>query len=497
VPQLPPEILEADLAPLALELAAAGVRDPAELRWLDPPPAAAFAQARELLAELGALDADGRVTAHGRRMAALALHPRLAHMLLAGAQLGLGAVACDLGALLAERDVLRAAPGAPRDADLRLRLELLSDRDALEGSGYARGLVADRDALRRVREQARLWRRQLGARDDGAAASGGDVDAAGLLLALAYPDRIAQRRPGAGGRFLLRNGRGAAFGEPQPLSEAPYLVVAELDGQERESRIFLAAPVALDDLERHLGEQVETERRVAWDDEAQAVRAVERERLGAIVLRERALASPDPAQVAAALADALRARGLDALPWDRASRQLVERLRFARAIDPSWPDVSDEALLADLDDWLGPHLAGLRRLDEVQRLRLDDLLLGRLSWAQRARLDALAPTHFVAPTGSRIHIDYADPAAPSAAVRLQELFGLTETPRLGDGRVPLTLQLLSPAQRPVQVTRDLAGFWRSSYFDVRRELKGRYPKHPWPDDPLAAEPTRRVKPRGS
>ena len=496
-PQLPPEILEADLAPLALELAEAGVRDPAELRWLDPPPAAAFAQARELLAALGALDPDGRVTPHGRRMASLAMHPRLAHMTLAGAGLGFGAVACDLAALLAERDVLRAEPGAARDADLRLRLELLRDRDALESSGYARGLVADRDALRRVREQARLWRRQLGVDEREGRDAAGDVDAAGLLLALAYPDRVAQRRPGAGGRFLLRNGRGAAFGEPQPLAEAPYLVAAELDGQERESRIFLAAPVTLDDLERHLGDQVVVERQVAWDDDAESVRAVERERLGAIVLRERAIAAPDADAVAAALADAIRRRGLDLLPWTKESRQLVERLRFARTLDDAWPDASDDALLSSLDEWLGPHLVGLRRLDEVRRLPLRDLLLERLPWAQRARLDVVAPTHWTAPTGSRLAVDYADPAAPAVAVRLQELFGLAETPRVGDGRVPLTLQLLSPAQRPVQVTRDLAGFWRTSYFDVRRDLRGRYPRHHWPEDPMEAEPTRRVKPRGT
>ncbi|HEU4629021.1 MAG TPA: ATP-dependent helicase HrpB, partial [Gemmatimonadaceae bacterium] len=278
VPHARPEILEADLAPLALELAEAGVRDPAELRWLDPPPTAAFAQARELLRELGALDADGRITPHGRRMAALALHPRLAHMVLAGAELGYGAVACDLAALLAERDVLRAEQGTA-DADVRLRLELLRDRAALEGSGYTRGLAVDRDGVRRARELAREWRRQLRLHDD---AAPGDVDAAGLLLALAYPDRIGQRRNGASGRFLLRNGRGAHFAEPQPLSDAPYLVAAELDGQARESRIFLAAPVALEDVERHLGDQIETEEVVAWDEAAEMVRAVRRERLGAL-----------------------------------------------------------------------------------------------------------------------------------------------------------------------------------------------------------------------
>jgi ATP-dependent helicase HrpB len=494
LPHAPPEIAEADLAPLALELAEAGVGDPQSLRWLDAPPAAAYAQARELLAELGALDAEGRITAHGRRMADVGTHPRLAHLLLRGAELGHAAIACDLAALLGERDVLRMDDGA-RDADLRLRLELLRDRGALEGSGYARGHLIDRDALRRVREQAREWRRQLGLRGD-AHAHAGDVDAAGLLLALAYPDRIGQRRPGGGGRFLLRNGRGAAFGDPQPLSESPWLVAAELDGRQRESRIWLAAPVTRDEIEAQLGDQVVRETAVEWDAAAGMVRATARTRLGALVLRERAVTDAPAEQVTAALLDALRRAGLHALPWSTEARRLLERLRFAHLADASWPDVSEATLLDTLDAWLGPHVAGMRRLDDVRRVDLSEALRGLLTWEQRARLDELAPSHVTVPTGSRIAVDYGDPAAPVLAVRLQELFGLAETPRLGGGRVPLTLHLLSPAHRPVQVTRDLAGFWRSSYFDVRRDLRGRYPKHHWPENPLEAEPTRRAKRKG-
>ncbi len=507
LPQAPPEIADADLAPLALELAEAGVSDPLTLRWLDPPPSAAFAQARALLAELGALDADGRgdldvatidgtvaednasrITPHGRRMAALPLHPRLAHMLLRGVEMGHGGVACDLAALLGERDVLhgeRTADGAGfhADADLRLRLELLTDRGALADSGHARGFRVDGDALRRVREQSRQWRRQLAVRDSDSAAR--EVDAAGILLALAYPDRIAQRRPGAGGRFLLRNGRGAVFAQPQPLAESPWLVAADLDGRQREARIFLAAPVELDDLELQYADQLRTVESVEWDDTAQVVRARRSLRLGSLVMQDAPLRDPDDDLVAAALLGVVRRRGLQSLPWNRHSTQLRQRIAFLHEMDPAaWPDTSDGGLLGTLEAWLAPTLHGLRRWDDVQRVSLTDALMAMLPWQRRGELDALAPTHFTLPRGARAAIDYSDPTAPVLAVRLQELFGVDDTPCIGHERVPLTLHLLSPARRPVQITRDLAGFWRTSYLDVRKDMKGRYPKHDWPADPM-------------
>ena len=482
VPHGVPEILEADLAPLALELAAWGVRDPAELAWLDPPPAAAYAQARELLTQLGALDAGGGITAHGRRMASMALHPRLAHMVLRAAEMGLGGVACELAALLANRDVFRGREGAPPDADVRLRVE------AMRGGRLPPATWSvDRDAARRVAEEARQLARSLGVRP-----GEGSADASGVLLALAYPDRIAQRRPGGGGRFLLRNGRGAVFAHPQPLAEAAYLVAAELAGHGRESRVFLAAPLELADLEAHFADQMETEEAVAWDSEAGAVRARRRERLGALVLRESHLADADPERITAALLEGIRERGLAALPWSKSARQLQERLVFLRHSDPSWPDASDAGLLAGLEAWLAPHLHGAASL---VRLDLTAVLESMLAWDQRRRLDEQAPTHIDVPSGSRIPIDYSDPEAPVLAVRLQEVFGWTETPRIAGGRVPLTLHLLSPAHRPVQVTRDLASFWRTTYFDVKKDLKGRYPKHYWPDDPLAATATHRARPR--
>jgi ATP-dependent helicase HrpB len=485
-----PEILDADLAPLALELAAWGVADPADLAWLDPPPPAAYAAARELLSQLGALDDAGAITPHGRRMAGLSLHPRLAHMLLRAQEMGHGALACDLAALLAERDVFRTDAGVPQ-ADLRLRLHALRDSGRAAAEGVTLGHRVDREGLRRAAAEARQWRRTLRV----PAGEVADEDAAGLLLAFAYPDRIAQRRPGGGGRYLLRNGRGAAFAGPDPLADEAFIVIPEIDGQGRDSRVYLAAPLSEADLARHFAEQVEREEQVDWDAASGAVRAVRRERLGAIVLREAPLRDPDLERIAAAMLRGIRAAGLDAL-WTDAARRLRERMAFLHHLDPSrWPDVSDAALLASLDAWLAPHLHGAR--GDLRAVDVAAALVSLLPWDRRAALDDLAPTHVTVPTGSRVPVDYADPAAPVLAVRLQEMFGLAETPRVGGGAVPLTLHLLSPAHRPVQVTRDLAGFWRSSYFDVRKDLRGRYPRHPWPDDPLSAAPTRRAKPRGT
>jgi len=485
VPHGTPEILDADLAPLALELAAWGVADPAELAWLDPPPAAAFAQARELLAELGALDAAGSATPHGRAMADLPLHPRLAHMLLRGRELGLGGLACDLAALLGERDVFRRGD-APPDADLRLRLEALRD---LSANRRERG-PADVGALRRVQAESRDWRRRLAIRG-----GDGDPSAAGLLLALAYPDRVGQRRPGNPGRFLLRNGRGASLPESDPLASSPWIVAAELDGKGRESLVYLAAPVEQDEIERHFADQIEREESVAWDAEAKAVRARRRERLGALVLREAALSNPDPDTVTAALLEGIAAEGIGALGWSKGAAQLRDRIAFLHMHDETWPDVSDGALTSGLAEWLGPYVYGMTRLDEVQRIDLHEVLLGMLGWERRTAVDELAPSHITVPSGSRIAIEYSNPESPGLAARLQELFGMTETPRVAGGRVPLLIHILSPAHRPVQLTTDLASFWRSGYFEVKKDLKGRYPKHYWPDDPLQAQATSRVRPR--
>lgn len=483
-----PEILAADLAPLVLDLADAGVTDAAELRWLDPPPAASLQQGRELLGELGALDAAGRITPHGRRMAALAVHPRLAHMLVRAGALGLAGAAADIAAILSERDPL----GGDAGADLTLRLDALR-----RGRPGARA-----GALHRIRQEAGRLLGRLGA-DRGPESSSAAEDA-GLLLALAYPDRIGQRRSGPAGavgsgqtqrvaRFLLRNGTGAYVADSDPLAREDYIVAADLDGTPRESRIYLGAALGLDDLEREFGNQVSREEEIAWDDATERVIARRREWLGAIVLREAPLRDPDPAAVKRAVLDRVRREGLASLPWSETAVRTRDRLRFAGRVAPGWADVSDPALLDTLADWLGPGLEGVRSGEDLRRLDLGQLLLARLSWEQRAALDRLAPTHLEVPSGSRIAIDYTDADTPVLAVRLQEVFGWADTPRVGGGTVPLTLHLLSPARRPVQVTRDLASFWRTGYFEVRKDLKGRYPRHDWPDDPLRAEPTRRTK----
>jgi ATP-dependent helicase HrpB len=491
-----PEILEADLAPVALELAAAGVDDPTSLRWLDTPPPAAYAQARELLTELGALESSdaigkpARITPHGRRMAELPMHPRLAHMVLKAQSLGVLTVACDLAALLSERDPVRGDGAVPPDADIETRLALLRHH----GDQPPPGLSVSPDALRRIRAEADRVRSALGERGAGARAPS-DAASAGLLLAFAYPDRIGQLRSPRSGRFLLRNGNGAVLASVQALSDAPFIVAAELDGRRPESRIFLAASVALDAIVQHFSDQIVIEQDVVWDPRSRTVVARERERLGAIVLAERPLRHPDAGAIAAALLDGVRQLGVAALPWSPGARSVRQRLAFLHALDASWPDVSDPALMETLGAWLVPRIGTARSIDDLERVDLTNALLALLPWDRRASLDELAPTHVVVPSGSRIPIDYSDPASPVLAVRLQEMFGLADTPRIARGAVPLTIHLLSPAHRPVQVTRDLARFWQTSYFDVRKEMRGRYPKHYWPDDPMQAEPTRRAKPR--
>ena len=473
-----PEILEADLAPLALDLAAVGVADPSELRWLDPPPAAAFAQARSLLAQLGALDDPGRLTRHGARMARLALHPRLSHMVMKAAESNQRALACELAALLTERDLLRRTEGVP-EADIRTRLDLL------RGTVLRAGV--DRDALRRARAEAAACRRP--GSDPG---HGGIERSVGGLLAMAYPDRVAQRRQGTSGRFLLRNGLGA-FLDPQTLSGEDYLVVCELDGRAPESRILLAAPIVVEEVRELFGDDIESEELVEWDSETRSVLARRIERLGAMVLRDARISRPDATRVAEVLLHGVRSEGLGIVPWGDGARRTRERISFVRHLEPGWPDVSDAGLTGTLEQWLGPRIRGLSRLSDLDRVDLSAALLELLSWEQRAALERLAPTHLALPSGSHLPVDYRDPAQPVLAVRLQEMFGQTETPRIGGGKLPVTLHLLSPAGRPVQVTRDLARFWQTTYFEVRKELKGRYPKHSWPDDPLVAEPTRRAK----
>jgi len=494
-PRRPPEILDADLAPLMLDLAQWGTTDPSELSWLTLPPSGSVAQAKELLMRLGALDATGRITPHGKQMAELPLHPRLSHMLLKSVPLTLTGLACDLAALLSERDPLRGPTGT-RQTDLRLRIDVLhGDRDHVGSASV------DRGTIQRVKRTADVWRRQLGLHVKARQADKQEqIRQTGLLLALAYPDRIAQRQRSGDARYLLTNGRGALFANPDPLASEPYLVIADLDAGSQWARIDLAAPLALDDVEQLYRQQIVESEAVIWDERTKSVRASRHRRLGALVLSEQALPKPDPSLMAAALLDGVREAGLATLAWTPELQQWRTRVQFLRRMegpDSAWRDLSDETLLRTLDEWLAPYLNGITTLERVQRLDLAQPLYALLTWEQQRDLDRLAPTHLTVPSGSKIRIEYDTPDLPVLAVRLQEMFGCKETPRVVDGKVAVMLHLLSPAKRPVQVTKDLASFWATAYQEVRKELRGRYPKHHWPDNPLAALPTAKIRKRTS
>jgi ATP-dependent helicase HrpB len=492
--QTPAEILEADLAPLALELALWG-SPPGQLRWLDPPPSGSYAQAADLLQSLGAMGPDGRITAHGREMATLGTHPRLAHMLLKARAIGAARLGTELAALLAERDFLRSRDGT-RDADLRVRI------DALRGKGsLPRGLDVDTAARQRILQAAGLLAKQLGEDKDRQPI---DTDLlTGELLASAYPDRIGLARsdsPGESARFLLSGGRGAILKDTQLLGRAEMLVVADLDAGEREARIRLAAPIRRSQVEAVFRDSLRDIDRIEWDSRTASVVARSERWLGALKLDDRPLTATDPDRVREAMLAGIRELGLASLPWSKEARALQTRIEFARQHDTQapkpWPQVDDGHLLATLRDWLSPWLDGVSRRDHLARLDLAAILESLLDWPQQQRLASVAPTHLGVPSGSRIPIEYAADG-PVLSVRLQEVFGMTETPLLGGGKVPVTMQLLSPARRPVQVTRDLKSFWARGYADVKRELKGRYPRHYWPDNPLEAEATARAKPRGT
>lgn len=478
----PPEMLSADLGPLALDLAAWGNLDPSGYALLDQPPKAAYALATNLLRELDAVDAHGRITPHGRAINTLGVHPRLAHMILRGAELGDGPTAVAVAGLLSERDILRVDRDRP-DIDLRHRLSVFA------GDHAGAGAQLDRGALMRARENARAWSRQ-------ARIERGDVDAdrAGPLLALAYPDRVAQRR-GSRGAFRLRSGKGALLRETDPLAGEAWLAIGAVDQGAENARIFAAAPIARTDIETLFADQIETIDEVAWDVRSEAVAARRVVRLGALVLEERRLDAPPVEAVNAAMVQGIATMGLARLPWTDELRQLQARTAMLRRIDgpdSSLPDLSDAALLAELTEWLSPFLDGITRAAQLARLDLGAALEARLDWTNKRRLDEEMPTHVTVPTGSRIGLDYSG-NEPVLAVRLQELFGLASSPAVAKGRLPVTLHLLSPARRPVQVTRDLAGFWSGSYKDVKKDLKGRYPKHFWPDDPMSSAPTARAK----
>jgi ATP-dependent helicase HrpB len=505
-----PEILSADLSSLVLDLAQWGVSDPAALALLDSPPAPALNEARSLLRELGALDADGRITAEGKSLRALALPPRLARMIVDSHRLGAGLEAAAIAAVLTERGL----GGDSVDLDARLDQfrrdrsqrassarslaqrwasqvagtegAALSSPSPLEGEGRGGGYSLSGIPPSRVASRSDLPLKE----------GGEDPPSTGVMLAFAFPDRVARNRGNA--TFVLANGRGAAVDQASALARARYIAVAELTGTAASGRILLAAPIAQAELELRFADQIASADEITFDRSAMALRARRKRTLHAITLSETPLTLSPSAETARVLADGLIAARLDRLPWSKPLQQWRGRVMFLRKAEGEpWPDLSDDALAAQREAWLVPALFDKTALKDISAGDLSDALMALLPWELRARLEREAPTHFEAPTGTKLPIDYEAEQGPTIAVRLQELFGLNTHPSVAKGAVPLVLELLSPAHRPVQVTRDLPGFWRGSYAAVRSDLRGRYPRHPWPEDPAGAMPTRRVKPRGT
>ncbi|MCA1499267.1 MULTISPECIES: ATP-dependent helicase HrpB [Bradyrhizobium] len=472
-PYTQPEILSADLSSLVLDLAQWGVSDPAALSFLDPPPQPAWKEAKSLLSELNALDGDGRITAEGKSLRALALPPRLARMIVDSHRAGEGQAAAEIAAIITER-------GLGGDS-----VDLEHRRDQFHRDRSPRAASA--------RDLAHRWASQVAASEK--VAQQEDLST-GLMLAYAFPDRVARTR--GNGSFVLANGRGASVEQTSSLARAPYIAIGEMTGTAASGRILLAAQITEDEIEQHFAEHIETADEISFDRGAMALRARRKRVLHAITLSEATLSVSPSEETARIFADGLIAAGLDRLPWSKAAKQWRDRVMFLRKAEgDSWPDLSDDGLIARRDDWLVPALSDKIALKDISAGDLSDALMALLPWEMRTRLDREAPTHFEAPTGTMLAIDYEAEQGPTIAVRLQELFGLNTHPSIAAGKVPLVLELLSPAQRPVQVTRDLPGFWRGSYAAVRSDLRGRYPRHPWPDDPASAVPTRRAKPRGT
>ena len=477
----PPEIREADLAPLVLELAQWGARTADQLVWIDPPPPAHWQQAVELLQWLDMLDAEGAITEHGKSARALGIHPRLAHMVVLGRALGLGKLAAELAALLEDRDLL--GPGAGADMHERIRV--------LRGERGSQRI--DPHRLQALRQQAKRLS-EPGANKQGDQEPVPTATEVGRLLALAYPDRIGKRRPGDTPRYQLSNGKGALLREDDGLARHEWLVAADLDGKAKEARIYLAAPVDLPTLEADLAAHIREQDEAEWDDKRGTVVARKTRRLGALLLAEKPLQQSSPELIQQALLAAVRRKGLDSLPWTPGARQWQARiLLLAKHFPDQWPDASDQALTNTMERWLAPFLVGISRWSELAKLNLQNALNSLLEYPQQQQLAELAPTALTIPTGSSVALDYTAENGPVLAAKLQALFGWTKTPAVAGGKVPVLIHLLSPARRPLAVTADLASFWSNVYPQVRKDTRGRYPKHPWPVDPLTAVAQQGVK----
>jgi ATP-dependent helicase HrpB len=474
-PYTKPEILSADLSSFVLDLAQWGVADPDSLTFIDAPPKAALTEATNALRDLGALDVAGRITEEGKALRALPLPPRLARMIVDAAARGSALQAAEIALVLTERGL------GGNDVDLAHRLDV-SRRDRSQRAEEARRTA------KRWAETASNARKPVNA---------GEQPEPGAILALAYPDRVAKNR-GGNGSFLLANGRGANVDPASPLAREPFLAVAEISGAAHQSRILLAAAISLKDIEEEFSEHIRARDDVTFDPQSMSLRARTSRQLGAIALNERPMAVPPTEDSARKLAEGIAAAGLRHLPWTKALTQLRDRVNFVRRAEgDEWPDLSDETLAATAAEWLAPMLVGKTAVSQIGADDLDAALTTLLPYKLRRKLDDEAPTHFTAPSGSVVPIDYEAPEGPKLSIRVQELFGLNKHPSIAGGRIPLVVELLSPAHRPVQLTRDLPGFWRGSYADVRSDMRGRYPRHPWPDDPTTAPATRRAKPRGT
>ncbi|USG62286.1 ATP-dependent helicase HrpB [Sneathiella marina] len=484
----PPEILTTDLCTLMLELANWGVQDVGELPWMTPPPIGPMAQAVALLISLGALDKNKNITSLGKQIVRLPLHPRLSTMVIKSAEYSASKLACDIASLLSERDILRRNRDAP-SSDIKDRLNLLIGyrrKKSVSGPGVDDMAIrqidrASKDLMRRLKQQDGKY----------------DINQAGLLLAFAYPDRIGDLRNRSQLNYRLSGGRGARLDANDKLLGEPYLVAADVDGKGSDARIYLAAALSYTDIQKAFEPEFETRRKVYWDEKKQRIEAVSEKCLGALILQSTRLKDASSEEISAALVAVIRSKGLQLLPWDDASRSLVNRVVFARyhEANEQWPDFSNEGLAERLEEWLLPYLVGLMSLSDLQSIDLASILRNELGYDRAAQLDVFAPPTLKVPSGSHIRLDYSNPQIPVLSVRLQEVFGLREVPKIAKGKVAVTIHLLSPAHRPLQVTSDLESFWRTTYNEVKKDMKGRYPKHYWPEDPLQAEATSRAKKR--
>jgi ATP-dependent helicase HrpB len=489
-----PEILSIDLTGLVLELAAWGVSDPEQLKWLDLPDEKSFEQAKNLLKTLGALDGQGRITSHGKKMSSAGLHPRLAHMIIKADEKAQGSLACRIAAFLNERDFIRFDQKA-FDPDIRLRLELI-EAVTRKKKIWQKEFKINKGILHRIIESEKKTAKYFGIKPTKT-----DIEKAGALLAHAYPDRIAKKRDNRNNTFLMASGKGAFFAGSNSVSLNDYIVAVHLDGNLQNAKIFLAVPYSKQDLEIDFSDRLKSVHTVLWDKKTNGIRAKEKIVFGKLVIHQQPISDIDPDIACDILIREIQRRGLFSLPWTKRLKSLKERAVFLKNTSrfPNLPDLSDKTLEAKLTIWLKPFLTGVVSLKQLGSIDLNSAFLSLLTWKEQQIIEKNAPTHIKAPSGSKKPLKYSNENnlfdSPVLKVRLQEMFGLTATPKIAGLSIPVTLHLLSPAGRPVQITKDLESFWKNTYKDVKKDLMGRYPKHFWPDDPVGAHPTNRVRPQ--